>query len=136
MKSDRQSLWVLRAVAAVFVSGGVLALVMSFYPSPSSHYVLWLGLTDLVVGIGLLRRGGPWRSVAVLVLWLQLVVFGGIIVSLFVTNEPLVIGLPWFSLLFEGAPRLVPIAVLALVGLLTLWALTRPGVARELAAHT
>lgn len=130
------SRWTLRGVAGLLIMLGGLATVSAIEPSPERQFIFFVGAMNLIAGIGLLRQQPGWRTLALGVLWLQLV--GSIIAAawLFATSSPLVLDLPGTAVLLDGSLRAIPLAVVVGLCAYCLWALRRPQVKALFPART
>ena len=127
--------WSARAVAALFMTVGCLAIVAGFVDA-SSRQGFWLvGALNVATAIGLLLERPAWRTVAVVILSLELIGTLIFAAQLLGTHSGLIVGVPGHYVVFRNGLRALVLAGVAGVESGCLWVLMRVGESAR-AAHT
>lgn len=126
MGGQDSSRWKSRGVAGLLIVLGSLAMVSALEPTPDRQFIVFFGAVNLLAGIGLLRQQPGWRTLALGVLWLQLVGSICFAVWLFATGSPLDLYMPGIAVSLNGGLRAAPLAILCGLYTYGLWALRRP----------
>lgn len=119
----------LKIVAALFILGGISSIIDAIIRLTEGTFPLDFGVLGLFVGIGLLRLSRPWRTCALVFLWIALISLPLIaLVFLFLAAS---VNYTIFWQNVGPGSRAIAVALAALLFAVALWqyrVLTRPDI--------
>jgi hypothetical protein len=119
----------LKIVAALFVLGGISSIIEVITSLTQGTLNLNFGVLGLFIGIGLLRLSRPWRTCALVFLWIAMIGIPLIAIFFMIASGPLDFTLfgQKVGQASKGLGILLAIVVFALA-VWQYWVLTRPEV--------